>query len=46
MVSDRVEKSIYSDYSKLYNKYSDIFIEFKGIPQQHDIEHNMDLLNS
>ena len=40
--SDLHSKNI--DYSNLYDKYNDIFKEFKGIPIQHDIENYKNLL--
>ena len=34
-----------SNFSKLNNKYNDVFMEFKEIPPQYDIEYNLKLLN-
>ena len=44
LVLDSVDCSGNCDYNYLYNKYSDILMEFKEIPLQHDTKHHIDLL--
>ena len=45
LILDIVNHPGNSDYSNLYDEYSNTFQELKGIPPQHDIEHCIDLLD-
>ena len=45
LVSNSFAYSKHSDYCRLYDEYSDIIEEFKGIPPERIIQDHIDLLD-